>query len=442
MPNDPTYTEEPTAPVEMKEATDIRAITEQIGKLYEAMKKMVEASQQASKPMDGEEEQKYSRMNARLTQLIQMRDQHYRQLDAGVQAIRAVGKIAENAERNGAKKAMNFSATDEYRNAFGKYIRHGASQLSQDESRAMSEGTDGAGGYLPAIEFLQKLIEARFQANTMRQIMNVIPLGTFQTQVVYEDTVGASSYIAEAGAANEVTPAFLQVVLKPNTLRYFTKVSNELLSDSPSRGAAFNVETILASQIGRSMGEAEERKFCTGSGSDEPKGIYSFTSTRVITKTTTATNNVLVASDLINTIAALPRQYREGAKWIMSDLMFYKIRALLQTSTLSSVGTTYAPYAWSMGDGKLQDGEPDRLLGYPIVCVNDGLTYPASGTAKIMGCFGNFDYFHLGEREGVSIKVAKETYLANNQTGFFAFARHGSDVSQLKAFNYLEIKGT
>lgn len=440
MPNDPTNTEDPTAPVEMKEATDIRAITEQIGKLYEAMKKMVETSQKNSEPMDDEEESKYSRMNARLTNLIKMRDQHYRQLDAGVQATRAVGRITESAERHGLKKQVEFSATDEYRSAFGKYIRHGASELNLDETRAMSEGNDGAGGFLPAIEFLTKLIETRFQANSMRQIMNVIPLGTFQTQVTIEDSVGVSSYIQEAGAANEVTPVFSQVVLKPITLRYFTKVSNELLSDAPSRGTAFNVETILASQIGRSMGEAEERKFCTGTGTNEPKGIYDFTATRIITETTTATNNLIVAADLINTIAALPRQYRDGAKWIMGDQMFYKIRQLLQVQGAGAAGS-YSPFSWSMGDGKLQDGEPDRLLGYPIVCVNDNLTYPAAGTAKIMGCFGNFDYFHLGEREGVSIKVAKETYLANNQTGFFAFARHGSDVSQLKAFNYLKIKG-
>lgn len=439
MPNDPTNTEDPTAPAEMKEATDIKSITEQIGKLYEAMKKMVDASQQASQPMDDEEESKYSKMNSRLVNLIKMRDQHYRMLDAGVQATRAVGKITESAERHGLKKQVAFSASDEYRSAFGKYIRHGASELSHDESRAMSEGSDGAGGFLPAIEFLTKLIEARFQANTMRQIMNVIPLGTFQTQVVYEDTVGSSSYIAEAGAASEVTPAFLQVVLKPITLRYFTKVSNELLSDAPSRGAAFNVETVLASQIGRSMGEAEERAFCNGTGSGEPKGIYAFTATRVISKTTTAASNSITAADLINTIAALPRQYRDGAMWIMGDQMFYKIRQLLQVVGAGAAGG-YAPFSWSLGDGKLLDGEPDRLLGYPIMCVNDGLTYPASGAAKIMGCFGNFDYFHLGEREGVSVKVAKETYLANNQTGFFAFARHGSDVSQLKAFNYLEIK--
>ena len=442
MAND-SMIENPSDPVEQKENLDIRAITEQIGKMYEALKGMVAASQTAGEPMDGATEEKYDRMNKRLTALISMRDQHYRLLDATAQATRAVGTKIETMSatkttgRRGEQLAR-FFAGDEYRSIWSKYLRTGTHEMSREERAGMNEGTDADGGYLPATEFLSTLIEKRFQANSMRQIMNTVPLGTFETEVVYEDTVGASSYIAEAAGATEVTPTFGQVVLKPHTLRYFTKVSNELLADSPSRGAAFNVESILASQIGRSMGEAEERKFCVGTGSAMPFGIYAMVgATRSISETITATNNVIVQADLLNCIAALPRQYRDGAKWIMGDAMFYKIRALL-TGTFAN---GYAPFAWSLGDGKLQDGEPDRLLGYPVVCVNDGKSYPAAGTKSVMAMFGNFDYFHLGEREGVSVKVAKEVYLANNQTGFFAFARHGTDVSQLAAFNGFAIKG-
>ena len=435
--------ENPSEPIEPQENIDIRTITEQIGKLYESLKSMVATSQTAGKPMDGATEEKYSRMNSRLSALISMRDQHYRLLDATAQATRAVGSKIEtmSATKTSGRRGdqlAKFFAGDEYRSTWGKYLRTGTHEMTREERAGLNEGVEAEGGYLPATEFLSTLITKRFQANAMRQIMNVVPLGTFETEVIYEDTIGASSYIAEASGATEVTPAFAQVVLKPHTLRYFTKVSNELLADSPSRGAAFNVESVLASQIGRSMGEAEERKFCTGTGTAQPWGIYTMVgATRSISETITATNNIIVQADLLNCIAALPRQYRDGAKWIMGDSMFYKIRQLL-TGTFSA---GYAPFAWSLGDGKLQDGEPDRLLGYPVVCVNDGLAYPAAGTKRVMAMFGNFDYFHLGEREGVSVKVAKEVYLANNQTGFFAFARHGTDVSQLAAFNALAIKG-
>jgi HK97 family phage major capsid protein len=59
-----------------------------------------------------------------------------------------------------------------------------------------------------------------------------------------------------------------------------------------------------------------------------------------------------------------------------------------------------------------------------------------------MAAFGDFSYYHIGDREAVSIKVARETFLANNQTGYFGFARHDGKASLLDAFRHFEIKGS
>jgi HK97 family phage major capsid protein len=431
---------------EMKKMS-IREITEEIGKVYEMMKSIVDEAQSEGEPMAQEKEEQYSRMNARLTDLIKMRDQHYRLLDAQAAASRAMDRKVEAASetRTDGKRGASlreFVGSEEYRSAFSKYLRLGLGELNPSEQRAMTEGTDANGGYLPATEFLSSLVEARWQANAMRQIANVIPLGTFETEVVYENAFPTAAYASEAAdfSSSESNPTFDQIILKPHTMRVFTKVSNELLADAPSRGPAFNVESILSRQFGRVMGELEESKFCTGTGSGQPKGIFAFTATRTITAVETATKGVVVASDLQNVIASLPRAYRANAKWVMSDEMFWKIRAFLQVGTAgTAAGGNYAPYAWSLGDGRLLDGEPDRLLGFPVVCCNGG---PAFANGAITAVFGNFDYFHIGEREGVSIKVARERYLETNQTGYFAFARHGSDVSLLNAFRYLKIKST
>lgn len=424
----------------------IREITDEIGKVYEMMKSMVDSMAECGQPMAGEKEAQYNSMNARLSELITMRDQHYRFLDAQALATKAMDRRADaaSATRTDSSKKRGddlrkFVDSEEYRSAFGKYLRVGMNYMRHDEQRALSEGTDASGGYLPATEFLTTLVEKRLQANVMRQIANVIPLGTFETEVVFENAYPTATYKTEADSLTENSGTFDQLVLTPRTLRCFTKVSNELLADAPSRGPAFNVESILARQFGKAMGEKEENAFCTGNGTaPNPKGIFSFTSTRVITAVETATASTLVANDLLNVISALPRQYRAGAAWVMTDAMFFKIRALLQATSIStSGGGSYAPFAWSLGDGRLQDGEPDRLLGYPIYCCNGGNAF-AGGA--ITGVFGNFDYFHIGERESVSIKVARETYLENNQTGYFAFSRHASDVSVLDAFRYLKIK--
>jgi HK97 family phage major capsid protein len=422
----------------------IREITDEIGKVYEMMKSMVDGMSESGQPMAGEKEAQYNSMNARLSELITMRDQHYRFLDAQALATKTMDRRADaiSQTRTEGKRGdalRKFADSEEYRSAFGKYLRMGVADLRPDEQRALSEGTDSAGGYLPATEFLTTLVEKRLQANVMRQIANVIPLGTFETEVVFENAYPAATYKAEASQVSEGSPSFDQLVLTPRTLRCFTKVSNELLADAPSRGPAFNVESILARQFGKAMGEAEEAAFCTGNGTaPNPKGIFSFTADRIITSVETTTASVLVQNDLLNVIAGLPRQYRAGAAWVMSDAMFFRIRAMLQVGTAgTAAGGNYAPYAWSLGDGRAQDGEPDRLFGYPIYCCNGGNAF-ANGA--IVGVFGNFDYFHIGEREGVSVKVAREAYLEYNQTGYFSFSRHASDVSVLNAFRYLKIK--
>lgn len=442
--------------VEQPKKMSIREITDEVGKLYEAMKGMVDSSQEEGVPLAGDKEQKYDRLNKRLSSLITMRDQHYRLLDAQVAAQKSMERKVEGASRSISRtdaargnSLMTVVGSDEYRSAFANYLRKSFRDLSNSEQRALSEGSDANGGYLPAQDFYTKLIEIRYQTNAMRQVSTVIPLGTFETEITIESTLGTSTYVAEAAAKTESAPTFSNTTLKPWTLRYFTKVSNELMSDSAARGSAFNVENVIASQIGRSMGLAEETAFATGTGDAaySPTGIFNYAtgSSPTMSGITTLTNYTLVASELIDTVAALPRAYRAGAKWIMTDEMFYKIRRLLQNTAASTTAASgvYAPYAWSLGDGRLQDGEPDRLLGFPIVCIAAGNTFPSTANAAgqlPVAIFGNFDYFNIGEREGVSIKLARETYLENNQTGVFAFARHGSVCTNVDAFRRLSIK--
>lgn len=432
----------------------IRDITEEIGRVYEMMKGLVDASSDEGKPMDGEKESKYSALNGRLTTLIRMRDQHYRLLDAKAQAEASMDRIVERSSRERAEKPNRSGAmlmgeqlrkhlgSEQYRNAFFKYLV--GAEIRPEELRVMTEGTDSAGGYLPSQDFYSVLVQKRFENCVYRQIANVIPLGTFKTQVTIESSFPTATYEAESATKSPSDAAFGNFTLQPYTMRCFTKVTNELLADAvgSGRGPDFNVESILARQFGQVMGQLEEQKFGTGSGSGEPKGIFTYTSASQIADGVTATSKTtIVASEVLNLVGSLGRAYRDGACFVMSDTLFFQLRAMLQIAPAggTAYGGNYAPYAWSLGDGRMQDGEPDRLFGYPVYCVQSGAS-PSIATGARVITFGNFkNYFHIGEREGISIKVAREAYLADNQTGYFAFARNTSAASQYDAFKYLRM---
>lgn len=435
----------------------IREITDEIGSLYERMKAAVTAATEAGQPMNGEAEGEYQKNNKRMEDLIKLRDQHYSMLDAQSKAVSSrrerIGEIAEERSLSTAqtRKMEKFFDGGEYRDAFLHYLQVGHNGLNVQEQRALTEGTDADGGYLPATDFYNQLVKVRYQNNAMRQICNVIPLGTFKTDIAIETTLGTAAYVGEGTAATENSPTFRNIVLKPNTLRTYVKVSNELLADAPTRGPGFNIEGILAEQFGRAMGLKEEDAFVQGAtGGANPKGVFAYynasptSNTTDIGATVTAGSQAVTMADLINVVYALKRQYREGATWIMADSVFTKIRQLLMvsavtTTTSGAAGGNYSPFAWSMGDGRGLDGEPDRLLGYPVKCVSSGPAWPASGATNV-AVFGNFNYYHIGDREAVSVKVAREAFLANNQTGYFAFARHDGQVSMGEAFNILRIK--
>ncbi len=431
-----------TSTSENSKRMSIREVTDEIGKLYENMKRQVETALEEGAPMTGQEEAKYNSKNARMSSLIKLRDQHYRMLDSASKANETrSGAIARVIETRGysTAKAKRFASTvdsQEYRSAFQSYLATG----NDLEIRAMNEGTDSAGGYLPSTEFYATLTQQRFQANAMRQVATVMPLGTFKTDMAIESTFGTASYVAENAQVTDTQPVFSNLIFKPYTLRYFTLVSNELIADAPSRGSGFSIETILANQIGRVVGLREETAFTLGTGSGQPRGIFTYlgaNSTPAIASVASATSSTIVAQNLLDTIYALPRQYRANAKWVMADTMFAKIRALLQVGTAgTSAGGNYAPFGWSMGDGRLQDGEPDRLFGYPVVCTADGNAFTSG---NVVACFGDFEYYKIGEREGMSIQTAREAFLGTNQTGYYAFARHDAQATLLNAFRYLKM---
>ena len=146
----------------------IREITEEIGALYERMKSAVETAQAEGVPMSSEVENTYKQHNARLNDLTKMRDQHYLLLDAGTRAtnIREGHKqsIIDTRGLTGATEQRTSKLLDsaEYRDAFHRYLSVGTRGMNENEQRALSEGTDADGGFLPAIDFYAMLIQKAF----------------------------------------------------------------------------------------------------------------------------------------------------------------------------------------------------------------------------------------------------------------------------------------
>lgn len=355
--------------------------------------------------MTAEESQKYDQLNADFDALGEKIEKLEKDLEIRKQLKDREDYLQERktdptmrASLDNRKK-VDPRSTDEYRAAYDSYLRMGRNGLFADELRALQVGTDSEGGYLVPDEFNRKLIEALYDVNVMRGLCTVITSSNGTMDIPVVSSQGAAAWTAEEAAFNESDDAFTYVQLSAYKLSRIIKVSEELLADS-----AFDMQSYLAQSFANAFGGAEETAFVTGNGTGKPTGITVSAGTGV----TAASTSAVTADELINLYHSLARQYRSRAKFMMNDATALAIRKLKDGDN---------QYLWQPG---LQAGEPDMLLGKPVVISHDMATMAASAKSVL---FADFSYYWIADRSGRVFKRMDELYAANGQVGFRAHQR-------------------
>ena len=93
-------------------------------------------------------------------------------------------------------------------------------------------------------------------------------------------------------------------------------------------------------------------------------------------------------------------------------------------------------YLWQPG---LKEGEPDLLLGKRLLTSN---FIPELGAGKLPVAFGDFNYYWIGDRQGVSFKRLNELYAVTGQVGFLATQRVDGKLILPEAVKLLKNKSS
>jgi len=327
-------------------------------------------------------------------------------------AMASPGPVAGRAAPAAAAGVQTTTATPEYRAAFWQAMRTGV----PEEYRALSVGTDTAGGYMVPDEFRRQLIEGLTQEAVMRKLASVFTSTSGVMTLPVLTTNAAAVWTAENVAYGTTEPVFSAVTLSAYKETMLTTVSEELLQDS-----AFDVQGILQRQYIQGLGVLEETAFTVGDGSGKPTGIVGGSS---VGATATATN-AITADELMDLYYSLGRAYRARASWIMADGTIKAIRKL--KTGVSSDNT----YLWSPG---LSAGEPDTLMGRPVYAGTD---MPAATTGLKPVLFGDIGYYYIADRQAIGLQRLNELYAANGQVGFRIFRRTDGKLSLAAAVKHL-----
>lgn len=311
------------------------------------------------------------------------------------------------------------TASDSYKDAFWNVTR--AKDVVPYEVRnALQAGVDSEGGYTVPDEFMRVLVQALREANIVRGHANVVNTSGGSTKIPVVATKGTASWIDEEGLIPESDDVFGQQTIDAHKVGTIIKVSEELLNDS-----AFDLENYFASEFARRIGDKEEDAFFNGNGEKKPLGILADKGGAEV-GVTAAAGTAITTEEIISLFYSVKAPYRKNAIWVFNDATMAAIRKLKGND---------GQFLWQKA---LHEGDHETLLGKPVFTSP---FMPEIGAGNKIAAFGDFSYYWIGDRQGITFRRLNERYADSGQVGFLATKRVDGKLILPEAIKVLQMKG-
>lgn len=290
--------------------------------------------------------------------------------------------------------------------SFGEFLKSisdfktGRTGQIDQRLKALSEGTDTAGGYLVPEQWAAGIESISLESAIVRPLARKMPMTTDTLNYpTVTDTTHSSSvhggviayWTEEAGAKTPSQPTFGRVKLIAKKLTGFTYASDELLEDS-----AVALEALLLKLFGEAITWYEEESFWQGNGAGQPLGI--FTGGALLTPFRATASQVALA-DLGAVMSRFQGDmYARSVAWVAN-------KAILPY--LINMGNTYITWASIAGQRV-----PGSIFGIPLYFSEHVATL---GSVGDIGLY-DFDQYLIGDRKGLKIDRSVEYRFSTDET--------------------------
>lgn len=381
-------------------------ILERRARLYAQMKDVIARGDSSPDGMSAEDIAVYTRQESEMDLL-----------DKALARARKADAVEAPATTGTATGAANTDGD------FARYLRTG------EVGRAMSIGVDTAGGFLVPDSFRATLIEALEDFGGIRSLAEQMTTSTGAPILMptADETSATGEILSEM---DEVEFSDMSFGAKELHVHLYSskgvKISNLLLQDS-----AISIEPYVARKLGERIARLQATHWLHGDGASKPRGVVHGRDTGKDVNTTAA----FTFDNLITLVHKIDPAYRRlGCVFVMNDTSLAAARKI-KTGISGDNTTLWQP--------SMQAGEPDRILGYPVVIDqgmdNDAATGGGSHTTGVPVLFGNFrEAYVVRDVSGASIVRLNERYAEFHQTAFMAFLRSGALVKNTGAYAAIE----
>ena len=390
-------------------AMSINELRTKRASLWEETKKFLAEHTDKDGKMAAADAEAYEKMESDIAEMGKTIDRLEKQAEMDKKLAMPTSKPLVGAPGKPEKKG---TASDEYRKAMFTAIR----TKFRDVSNVLQEGIDEAGGYLVPDEYDRRLIDVLDEENVLRGLATTIRTSG-ERKINIAATKPAALWVEEGGALTFGDATFDQKLLDAHKLHVAIKITEELLADN-----AFQLEDYIIAQFGKAIANAEEDAFLNGDGEGKPTGLFADAQVGVTIDTVE-----IEADDVIDLIYKLKRPYRKKASFITNDSTLAVLRKLKDEN---------GNYLWQPS---LQNGEPDRILGYAI---RTSQFAPKLAAGKAALAFGDFSYYNIGDRGQRTLQVLKELFAGNGMVGYVMKERVDGLLVLPEAVQVLKVAGT
>jgi len=293
------------------------------------------------------------------------------------------------------------------------------------EAKALSTvGTGGDGGYaVPTV--IDAEIEKQLQnLSPMRSIVKVKTIETSKYSRLVNVGGTTSGWVGDANntgtasgtAARPLTasPSLVEVSIVPGEIYANAAATQRAIDDMQ-----FDAEVWLQEEVAEEFAVKEGDAIVNGTGTDMPKGFLTYPQAanddvdrnfgEVQYIPSGANGDFVDSAVLIDVVHKLNARYRQDAKFVMNSKTLAAVRKLKDST---------GNFIWLPG---IAAGQPDSLLGYPVVESED---MPDIALNSFSIAFGDFSRaYTLVERTGT--RVLRDPYSNKPYVHFYATRRVG-----------------
>lgn len=400
----------------MKIMNKILELREKRAKAWETAKNFLDSRRGENGLVSDDDNATYEKMETEVVNLGKEIDRLEKQAAIDLELSKATSSPLLEKPQTDEKSRKIGKASNEYRNAFWQVMRNKA---NFEVKNALQVGTDSEGGYLVPDEFEHTLVQSLEEENIFRGLATTIQTSSGDRKIPVVATKGEASWVDEEGTIPESDDTFGQVSIGAYKLATMIKVSEELLNDS-----VFNLESYIATEFGRRIGNKEEEAFFIGDGVGKPTGVLDATGGGQLGKTTSGTTSISF-DEIMDLFYSLRSPYRKNATFLMNDSTVKAIRKLKDGN---------GQYIWQPS---MAAGTPDMVLNRPIL-TSTYVPEIAAGNKTVV--FGDFKYYWIADRQGRSFKRLNELFAVTGQVGFVATQRVDGKLILPEAVKYLQQK--